>query len=94
MLHAVWVVLFVSLAPAFIAKLPSSALAGVLIVTGIHLVNFRPMIQAIAQNWRVAWPWPATAIAVIGTDLLRGLAIGLALAMISAVPNRGSRPVN
>lgn len=81
-LHATWIFGFILIAPGVIAKLPYPALAAVLIVTGAHLINFRHMIQAVRNNPSRAWVWPATVIAVLATDLLRGLGIAVVLALL------------
>lgn len=76
-MHGVWILLFVLAAPQILAKIPLAALAAVLIVTGIKLISLPHMIHAVRENPREAWVWPATAVAIISTDLLKGLGIGI-----------------
>ena len=67
--------------PAVVSKLPSTALAAVLILTGFKLINFKHMMQAIKNNAREAYLWPVTAMAIMSTDLLIGLVAGLGIAL-------------
>jgi MFS superfamily sulfate permease-like transporter len=79
-LHALWIFPLILGAPGLVAKLPYPALAAILIVTGAHLVNLRHMVQAVRNNPARAWIWPATVVAVLATDLLRGLVVAVFLA--------------
>ena len=81
-LHSVWIALFVLAAPEVLNTIPLAALAAVLILTGVKLINFSHMTQAVKEHPAKAWIWPATACAVIGTDLLKGLGIGLTAAIV------------
>lgn len=81
-LHGIWIALFVFFAPQILSAIPLAALAAVLILTGIKLINFSHMVQAVKEHPARAWIWPATTLAVIGTDLLKGLCIGLAVSVI------------
>lgn len=81
MLHGVWVIGFILFLPSIVAKMPSAALAAVLILIGIKLINAKHMLQAVQSNLREAYLWPATALAIMTTDLLTGLLIGVGLAV-------------
>lgn len=82
MLHGFWVGLFVMCAPQVLAKIPLAALAAILMLTGFKLINLKHMIQGVKAHPATGWIWPATACAVVATDLLKGLGIGLVLALI------------
>jgi MFS superfamily sulfate permease-like transporter len=81
-MHATWVGAFILFLPQVVASLPSAALASVLILTGIKLINFKHMLQAVKTNPREAYLWPLTAVAIMGTDLLKGLTAGLIVATL------------
>jgi MFS superfamily sulfate permease-like transporter len=81
-LHAAWVGAFILFLPQVVAALPSAALASVLILTGVKLINFKHMLQAVKTNPREAYLWPLTAVAIMGTDLLQGLTAGLIVATL------------
>ena len=80
-MHGVWIAGFVILVPQVLSVIPLAALAAVLIFTGIKLLNISHMIEAFRSNAKEAWIWPATLVAVVSTDLLKGLFIGIALAL-------------
>lgn len=87
-MHGVWIGVFVLFAPGILATMPLSALAAVLIVTGFRLMNIPHMISSLKENWTVGWVWPATAFAVVSTDLLKGLAIGIVLSVVASAVKR------
>lgn len=80
--HSIWIAGFILLAPNLLQQVPLSALSAILIVTGVKLLNLPHMLQAVTSNPKDTWIWPATAIAIVGTDLLTGLAVGLGFALI------------
>ncbi|MCX6126936.1 MAG: SulP family inorganic anion transporter [Proteobacteria bacterium] len=82
-MHSVWIAVFVFFAPKLLSVIPLAALAAILIITGIKLINFHHMYQAMKSNPKEAWLWPATAVAVVSTDLLKGLTFGLVAAIIA-----------
>jgi MFS superfamily sulfate permease-like transporter len=73
--------LILLLAAAFLAsalnRVPLAALAAVLFVVGYKLASWK----VIADMWRQGWvqfaPFAVTLVAIVLTDLLRGIAIGL-----------------
>jgi MFS superfamily sulfate permease-like transporter len=78
-LHGVWLLLFVSLLPGVLSRIPTSALAAVLVYTGWKLVD----LPGAVRMWRVsrseAMFYAATAAAIVGADLLAGVALGVVL---------------
>lgn len=78
-LHGVWVLLFATMLPGLITKVPLAALAGLLVYTGVKLVN-RKHIEELAHHGELA-VYLVTVVAIIGTNLLTGLGIGFALAI-------------
>ena len=90
-LHGFWIALTVLLVPALLAKIPLAALAAVLIVTGVRLLNLTHLIQAMRHDPWQSWVWPATAIAIIVTDLLMGLGIGMLCWLLMWLSGQGRR---
>ena len=76
-LHGMWLLLSVLLIPVILNLIPLSALAAVLIQTGYKLT--KPAL--FAQRWRQGWtqfiPFVATIAAILFTDLLIGIGIGM-----------------
>ncbi|MCX6119854.1 MAG: SulP family inorganic anion transporter [Proteobacteria bacterium] len=84
-MHALWIALFIIFAPQVLSHIPLAALASILIFTGIKLINVKHMIEAVRQNAKEAWVWPATGIAILSTDLLKGLIIGIVFAIFNSI---------
>lgn len=79
-LHGCWMLLFVSLLPSVLTLVPLPALAGLLVFTGVRLVN-TAHIKELSHRGEI-WIYAVTLIAVISTNLLEGLGIGLAAALL------------
>ena len=76
-LHGVWLLLAVALIPGLLNRIPLAALAAILLHTGTKLA--RPQIAR--ELWRAGpyqfAPFAITLTAILLTDLLRGITIGL-----------------
>ena len=81
-LHGTWIALFVGLLPGLISKVPLTALAAVLILTGYKLLNLGRLSQELKSHPREGMLWVATSILILATDLLTGLLLSLGLAII------------
>ena len=78
-LHGLWLLLFVSLFPAALSRIPLAALAAVLVYTGWKLVNPRGVAKLWRQSRGEALVYVATAAAIVATDLLTGVVTGVVL---------------
>lgn len=79
MMHGVWLLLAILLIPHVLQLIPRAALAGLLVYTGIKLLNI-PTIRKLAKLDRVEFGiFMMTAGSIVVIDLLTGVAIGLAL---------------
>jgi len=79
-LHGVWIALFVSLLGGVIRQIPLSVLAGLLVFVGIRLVNFQH-IRELAHHREVPI-YAVTLAGVVGINLLAGVGLGIALAIL------------
>ncbi|WP_305782462.1 bifunctional SulP family inorganic anion transporter/carbonic anhydrase [Symbioplanes lichenis] len=79
-LHGVWVGVFVLLFAALLEQIPLSALAAVLVVVGLRLVSLA-QIKAYTRH-RELPTYLVTALGVVFTDLLTGVALGMATAVL------------
>jgi MFS superfamily sulfate permease-like transporter len=87
-MHGVWILAVVALAPGLLRQIPTSALAGVLVVTGWRLVDLRDLAHLYRTYGRLpALIWIATFATVIAVDLLAGVLVGLALAALELAPH-------
>lgn len=77
MLHGVWLLLSLLFIPAIINLVPLSCLAAILLITGYKLANlslFKKMWQKGKDQFV---PFIVTVLAVVFTDLLTGVTIGM-----------------
>jgi len=76
-LHGVYLLTFVVLIPDLLNQIPLAALAVVLIVVGYKLAKVQLFKSMFKLGWDQFLPFLATILAVVLTDLLKGIAIGL-----------------
>lgn len=81
-LHGLWIGLFVIFLPGVLQLIPLTALAAVLVITGVRLLNVKEFIHVIRKSRRQGFVWATTFCAIFLTDLLTGLIIGLVVAFI------------
>lgn len=79
MFHGLWILLAVVLAAPVINMIPLSALAAVLIMTGFKLASPKQMIALYKDGRDQFLPYLVTVVAIVLTDLLIGVLIGLAV---------------
>ncbi len=82
-LHGVWVLLFAVFLGSLIEAIPLAVLAGLLLYVGINLVNLHHIQELRAHH--EAPIYFATVIGVTCINLLAGVGIGVALAVLFAV---------
>jgi MFS superfamily sulfate permease-like transporter len=84
-LHGVWLLAFVLLAPGLLRLIPVSALAAILVLTGFRLIQF----PAIRELWKESRSegiiCVAVAVTVVAMDLLSGVILGVALSVAKLV---------
>ncbi len=86
-LHGVWILALVALAPRVLGLVPLTALAAVLLVTGWRLVNLTHVRELFSDHGPFpAGIWAATVVVILVEDLLIGVAVGLALSLIEIAP--------
>ncbi|WP_150578789.1 SulP family inorganic anion transporter [Pseudomonas fluorescens] len=90
MFHGLWLLAFVLLLSSVLQSIPVASLAGVLVYTGIKLVDIKAF-RALGRYGRIPMlTYAATALAIIFTDLLTGVLIGFALTLLN-LAWKGSR---
>jgi MFS superfamily sulfate permease-like transporter len=79
--HGVFLLSAVVLIPSILNKIPMACLAAILIMIGLKLAS----LKVFKHMWQVGKfqfiPFIATAIAVVGIDLLKGVGIGLVISI-------------
>ncbi|MFI5491448.1 SulP family inorganic anion transporter [Actinoplanes sp. NPDC051859] len=79
-LHGLWIAVFVLLFAGLLERIPLSALAAVLVVVGLRLVSLA-QIKTYVRH-RELPTYLVTAVGVIFVDLLTGVALGMATAVL------------
>jgi MFS superfamily sulfate permease-like transporter len=84
-MHGILIFLSVLLIPGLMNKIPLSALAAILILTGFKLTKpflFKDMYK---KGWDQFIPFIVTLVAILFTDLLIGILIGTIIALFSLI---------
>ncbi|MBT8492297.1 MAG: hypothetical protein KJO07_04490, partial [Deltaproteobacteria bacterium] len=80
-IHGGLLVVTVLFIPFVLAMIPLSALAAILLVTGFKLFNPRIVKNMWKRGFRQFMPFATTVLAIVFTDLLIGIIIGLAVGL-------------
>ena len=80
-LIGLWVLVFVIAFPQFLELIPTSSLAGLLVVTGISLINLHHMKSLLSYGKSELAIYFITALAVVFIDPLEGVLIGMILGL-------------
>lgn len=80
-LHGVWLIVFVVLIPQVLELIPISALAAVLVFTGVKLMNPQAVKELAKFGKGEVVVYGATLATVVVVDLLTGIMVGIALAL-------------
>jgi MFS superfamily sulfate permease-like transporter len=81
-LHGFWLLLFVSLLPFALKLIPRSSLAAILVYTGCKLVNPKAVRTLWDYGKSEVAIYAATVIAIVVTNLLTGIMVGVGLALV------------
>ncbi len=91
-LHGILLIIAVLLLASLLNRIPLAALAAVLLVTGFKLTT--PALWKSA--WRLGWshfiPFAITIVAILFTDLLRGIGVGLVVGIAFIIAEHMRRP--
>ncbi len=84
-MHGILILLSVLFIPALLNKIPLSALAAILIITGYKLVKPSIFKEIYKRGWDQFVPFIVTLAAILFTDLLVGIIIGTIVALFSLI---------
>jgi carbonic anhydrase len=82
-IHGLLILFCVTLIPGILNKIPLSSLAAILLVTGYKLCN-PALFKKVISNGKYQWvPFVVTVVAIVFTDLLTGVGIGLGVSILA-----------
>jgi MFS superfamily sulfate permease-like transporter len=81
-LHGVWILGLVVMAPFMLNQIPTTALAAILVYTGFKLLAPKAVRELKPYCWAEVGIYFATIIGIVVTNLLVGVLIGLGLALL------------
>jgi MFS superfamily sulfate permease-like transporter len=93
-MHGVLLLLCVLLMPTWLNEIPLAALAAILIMTGLKLTSPQILRQMWCAGKSQFLPFVITVVAIIFTDLLIGIVIGLCVAIAFILGSNLRRPVH
>ena len=79
--HGVYLLVTILLIPGILNKIPMASLAAILIMIGLRLASLKVFRHMWHNKKHQFIPFIATVLAVVFTDLLRGVGIGLAVSI-------------
>ena len=85
--HGLLLLLCVLLIPFLLNKIPFASLAAILIMTGYNLTKPKLYRNMWSLGWKQFIPFLITIIAILATDLLIGVSIGLLISVYFIVQN-------
>ncbi len=91
--HGFLILFSVLLVPDWLNKIPLSALAAILITTGLKLASPKIVMQLWGEGKYQFLPFILTVIAILLTDLLMGILIGLGIAICFILHSNIRRPL-
>lgn len=86
-LHGVWILGLVALAPFILNRIPTTALAAILVYTGFKLLSPKAVRELKPYGWMEVGIYAATIVGIVATNLLVGVLIGLGLALLKLLYN-------
>ncbi|MFT5525585.1 MAG: carbonic anhydrase, partial [Pirellulaceae bacterium] len=91
--HGALLLIFVALLPGWMNMIPLSALGAILIVTGFKLASPKLFMQLWNEGRYQFIPFIVTLIAIVMTDLLIGILIGLGVSLLFILHSNLRRPI-
>jgi MFS superfamily sulfate permease-like transporter/carbonic anhydrase len=91
--HGVLLIGCVMLMPALLNQIPLAALAAILLMTGLKLASPKLIRQMWSEGQKQFLPFIITIVAIVLTDLLIGVLIGLAVSIGFILHNNARRPL-
>jgi carbonic anhydrase/SulP family sulfate permease len=91
--HGFMLLFAVAFLPYYMNMIPLAALAAILLITGYKLASVQLFRQMWSQGYQRFVPFVVTVVAIVFTDLLIGILIGLGITLIFIIYSNLRRPV-
>ena len=91
-MHGMLILVCVATIPDVLNLIPLATLAAILFIVGYKLAKPALFAQMYRHGWDQFAPFTATVIGIVFTDLLRGIGIGLAVAVITVLYHNMRNP--
>ncbi|MEH6308123.1 SulP family inorganic anion transporter [Olivibacter sp. CPCC 100613] len=92
MLHGFWLLLALLIIPVIINMIPLACLAAILLITGYKLAKISLFTHMYRRGLDQFIPFIVTILAVVFTDLLKGVGIGMVVAIFYILRNNMRNP--
>lgn len=83
--HGIFLLVSVAFVPAILNMIPKTALAAILIFTGYKLAKPALFIAFYKKGWDQFLPFVITIVAILATDLLKGVIIGIGVGLFFVI---------
>ena len=90
--HGILFLLALFIIPGLIQRIPLSALAAILIATGIHLARPTLFKNTYKQGWDQFLPFLVTIVVMLFSDLLKGVSVGILVSIIFILNQQHKAP--
>ena len=81
-IHGFLLLISVILIPTLLNKIPLSVLAAILLIVGYKLAKPSVFKEMVQLGWKQWIPFTVTVVGIVFTDLLVGIALGLAVGIV------------
>lgn len=86
-MHGIWLLLSVLLIPGLLNQIPLATLAAILLLVGYKLAKPALFKSMFKQGWGQFIPFIVTILAMVFTDLLKGIGLGMMVAIFIILKN-------
>lgn len=91
--HGLLLLVCVMFVPTLLNMIPLSCLAAILLMTGFKLASPKLVMSMWKEGWGQFLPFIVTVVAIVSTDLLIGISIGLFVSLLFILASNLSVPI-
>lgn len=91
--HGLLLLVCVMFVPTWLNMIPLSCLAAILLMTGFKLASPKLVMSMWKEGWGQFLPFIVTVVAIVSTDLLIGISIGLFVSLLFILASNLSVPI-